>query len=878
MISSALALMAVTSDADSSVVYPLKVSVNGRYLVDQHNVPYLMAGDSPQSLVANLSEADAGIYIADRAARGFNSLWIDVLCNPYVGARPDGRALDGTLPFTNMIPGTASYDLTTPNEAYFAHVDRVINLAAQHGLQVLLGPIETGGWLQTMRDNGTDKCRAYGQYLGNRYKNFPNILWISGNDFQTWETPSNDAVAVAVARGILDNDTNHLHTIELDYLVSSSLDDTNWASIAGLNAAYTYFPTYAEVLHAYGHSATTPVFLVEANYESETNPATDGGSTRNLRLQEYWSLLSGASGQLYGNHYTWSFFPGWQINLDTVGVKQFGYVKALFDSRPWYNLVPDTSHVVVTHGYGTFSSSGSIDANDYGTAASTPDGMLVMMYMPTVRTVTVDMSKLSGEAMAWWYDPASGSFIQISGSSFTNSGTQNFTPPGNNADGDGDWVLLVETDPVEIPGQPIIPIFLQQNYAALQTLASQVSVAYTGLQSGGDANVLAIGWFDTVANISAVTDSSGNVYQAAFPTQRGNGISQAIYYAKNIKGGTNTVTVRFDRPAGFADVRAGEYSGLDPQDPFDSAAVAGGNGTSADSGPVITTTTYELLFGAGISKSPFTGGGNGYGQRVITSPAGNIIEDKVSGGPGAYTATATLAGSNDWLMQVAAFRSKISALASPRLRIFLTQAGLTLQESSTLAPANWIDSTRPVQVVGGESQTIISPLAGQQFFRLKSVMDTAPPRLRISLTASNTAVVAWPIRNLNAAVVAWPVTKGFSLQHITDLAKTSWGLVADPIQTVGNEYQLLVWPLHGQQFYRLTSGVTVPQLRISFVSQDRAVLAWPANGAVFTLQQTATLTPPNWVDATNRIQAAAGENQAVISPLAGSQFYRLKYP
>jgi hypothetical protein len=84
--------------------------------------------------------------------------------------------------------------------------------------------------------------------------------------------------------------------------------------------------------------------------------------------------------------------------------------------------------------------------------------------------------------------------------------------------------------------------------------------------------------------------------------------------------------------------------------------------------------------------------------------------------------------------------------------------------------------------------------------------------------------------------------------------------------------------LQGQQFYRLASGVTVPQLRIFLVSQDTAVLAWPANGAVFTLQQTSTLTPPNWVDATNRIQAVAGENQAVISPLAGSQFYRLKYP
>src|SRR6266852_9365439 len=38
--------------------YPLKKSSNGRYLVDQNNVPYLIAGDCPQSLMVNFSEAD----------------------------------------------------------------------------------------------------------------------------------------------------------------------------------------------------------------------------------------------------------------------------------------------------------------------------------------------------------------------------------------------------------------------------------------------------------------------------------------------------------------------------------------------------------------------------------------------------------------------------------------------------------------------------------------------------------------------------------------------------------------------------------------------------------------------------------------------------
>jgi len=44
---------------------------------------------------------------------------------------------------------------------------------------------------------------------------------------------------------------------------------------------------------------------------------------------------------------------------------------------------------VVTDGYGTFARRGALGGNDYVTAARTPDGALVMAYLPTVRAITV---------------------------------------------------------------------------------------------------------------------------------------------------------------------------------------------------------------------------------------------------------------------------------------------------------------------------------------------------------------------------------------------------------------------------------------------------------------------------------------------------------
>jgi Protein of unknown function (DUF4038)/Putative collagen-binding domain of a collagenase len=421
--------------AIAAPAYPVKKGPTGRYLVDQNNVPFLIAGESPQAMIGNLSEADAELFFQNRKGHGFNTVWINLLCNEGTGCRPDGSTFDGILPFT--VPN----DFSTPNEAYFARADRILRLAAQYGFLVMLNPAEAIGWLSVMQSNGVDKSRAYGQFLGRRYANFDNIVWLHGNDynFEQLPTAEMDAVTTAVALGIKDFDNRHLQTVHLYFPVSSSLEDANWAPLIQLNAAYTYELTYMEILKDYNRPDFLPTFMVEASYEFEQNrPEFFPGIPQVLRRQEYWSNLSGATGQLYGNHYTWAFFDGWKDQLDTPGAVQMAYVTALFGPRAWYDLVPDQDHTVVTSGFGTFGS------DDYVTAARTPDGKLVMAYVPSARTLTVDMSKLSGTVTAKWYDPTAGTFTDISGSPFANAGSHNFTTPGNNSGGDGDWVLVLE--------------------------------------------------------------------------------------------------------------------------------------------------------------------------------------------------------------------------------------------------------------------------------------------------------------------------------------------------------------------------------------------------------------------------------------------------
>jgi hypothetical protein len=321
----------------------------------------------------------------------------------------------------------------------------MIRLAAKYDLLVILDPCETIDHLNLMLANGAAKCRAFGRYLGNRFRGFDNILWMSGNDFGSWQNARDDAVVLALAQGIKDRDPVHLHTVELYGRLTSSLDDPKWAPVIGLNASYTFFGTYAQVLKDYNRKDFQPVFLVEAYYEFE-----NGSTPATLRRQEYWALLSGATGQLYGSGVIYPFSSGWKDKLDSPGAVQTKHVKTLFEPRAWYSLVPDQKHDVVVARYGTFEAT-STEANhygrdsDYATAGRTPDGRLVMAYEPTLRPLAVDMSKLSGPANARWYDPSRGAYTRVKGSPLPSRGKHTFTPPGKNADGDGDWVLVIET-------------------------------------------------------------------------------------------------------------------------------------------------------------------------------------------------------------------------------------------------------------------------------------------------------------------------------------------------------------------------------------------------------------------------------------------------
>ena len=240
-------------------------------------------------------------------------------------------------------------------------------------------------------------------------------------------------------------------------------------------------------------------------------------------------------------------------------------------------------------------------------------------------------------------------------------------------------VLMCWLNPATLSAASTIT-YVQGNNSDPQASNTSVKVTYTAAQVAGDLNVIAVGWNDSTATVSTVTDTTGNVYtRAVGPTVISGLESQSIYYAKNIAAataGANSVTVTFSAAAAFPDIRILEYSGADPNNPVDVTAAASGNSATSSSGAVTTTNSTDLLFGANMVQTSTTGPGTGFASRMLTSPDGDIAEDEMVTATGSYSATAPLT-SGQWIMQMVAFRTPAGGTGAPTVSSVSPNSGTT---------------------------------------------------------------------------------------------------------------------------------------------------------------------------------------------------------
>jgi hypothetical protein len=290
----------------------------------------------------------------------------------------------------------------------------------------------------------------------------------------------------------------------------------------------------------------------------------------------------------------------------------------------------------------------------------------------------------------WLYRPDTHQDLSVASLQALTGTVTTFTPNTVANGGGGDF--FIGTGSNLFPG--VAPSFVQVAAATPQTTIQSVTVTYPGAQAAGNFNIVVVGWNDRAATVQSVTDGAGNIYTLAIATpgpQTGAALTQSIYFAANIKGGGNTVTVTFNQAAKTPDIRILEYAGVAGEGALDQTAGASGKSATSQCGPVTTTAANELIFAANTVATGTTAAGSGYTSRIITAaPGQDIAEDQMVSSIGSFNATAPLRASGNWVMQMVTFRAGPSQRLYPFKgkiqEVALYGADLSVNSTNALNP------------------------------------------------------------------------------------------------------------------------------------------------------------------------------------------------
>lgn len=421
--------------------FPLRASADHRTLVDFAGRPFRVQGDAAWSLVANLTDAEAERYLADRAARGFNTILVNLLEHRFAVAAPRNRR--GEAPFQ------PEGELAHPVDAYFDAALETVRRAERHGMLVLLVPAYLGygcpatpspaneGWSAELARTEPAACAAYGRFVGARFRGQRNVIWVEGGDCTPPPGSPLERCALEVMHGLREADPEALQTGHFRPN-GDSLDAAAFAVAMDLNSVYWYRTPYLACRRAYARAPALPAYLAETGYEHEAVQGSSG-PVRTLML---WASLSCTAGAVFGSRPVWLFGPGWEEGLASPATRDMERLGRLLDALPWQRLVPSSlggMRQLVTAGQGLARSEERV------AAAATREGDLLLAYVPpgpgARRSIVVDTAGLAGPATARWFRPGTGDWVPVG--QVLNRGLAWFTTPGGAA-GDDDWLLVLE--------------------------------------------------------------------------------------------------------------------------------------------------------------------------------------------------------------------------------------------------------------------------------------------------------------------------------------------------------------------------------------------------------------------------------------------------
>jgi hypothetical protein len=395
---------------------------HGHYFL-RDGKPFFWLGDTAWTIPNLYTPAEAEEYLEHRAKEGFTIFNVMMVFTGGPGMKPVSEDVGGNLPFLNWNPAT-------PNEVYFKNIDRVLAVAQRKNLILALMPTGgTGGTYVKKQKIFTEaNIREYGRWLGRRYKNIPNLIWVNGFDLKSSEYPE---LTRGLTAGLQEGDGGeHLITFHPGGGNSSSYFHTEkWLSYNTIQTWSDYWRIYSLVAADYALLPVKPVVLAEGAYEEGPEYPSGPITPYIVRKEAWWAFMAGGF-HTYGHNDMWRKNPTWRASLDSPGAHQMTILKKVLEPRTWWTLAPDQS--VIATGAGC--------EKDLNAAALSTNGDWAIVYFSTRNPTTIDFGKIrtSENVRATWINPETGE-TTVAGV-FPNSGLRPLTPALSSPDA----VLLLE--------------------------------------------------------------------------------------------------------------------------------------------------------------------------------------------------------------------------------------------------------------------------------------------------------------------------------------------------------------------------------------------------------------------------------------------------
>jgi hypothetical protein len=430
----------------------LQVAADHRHLRYEDGMPFFYLGDTAWELFHRLNREEAHYYLHNRAEKGFTVIQAVALAELDELDTPNAY---GDRPLLN-------HDPATPNDAYFRHVDAIVDDAQELGLFIGMLPTWGRWWKQVGREEAiftVANARIYGRFLGERYRD-KAIIWILGGD-QNIESQEERAVIDALALGVKEGDDGeHLITFHPRGPGRSAecLHQAKWLDFNMCQSSHGAHDHDTGLFIAQDYALEPPKPTVDGEPRYETMPVGfyfkdsnryDRFDDYDVRQAAYWALFSGACGHAYGHNCVWQMWTPerepklwattpWQEALDHPGAFQMGLLRRLFQSRPFQTLVPDQDMIV----------DGPTTGGAKIRAVRSKQGVFAFIYSPRGEPFTINKTVLTARRLReFWYDPRYGSLYHVH--TGDNASFQTYTPPTSGRG--NDWILVIEDDQAEFP-------------------------------------------------------------------------------------------------------------------------------------------------------------------------------------------------------------------------------------------------------------------------------------------------------------------------------------------------------------------------------------------------------------------------------------------